>query len=95
MPNQVKEGTITMTNFGMSGAMIGVPIIRFPEVAIIGVGAMSKEPVVDEEGNIVVRDRVKLSLTFDHRVIDGIYGCDFLSEIKAFFASKGPIDLEG
>lgn len=75
--------------------MIGVPIIRFPEVAIIGVGAMSKEPVVDEEGNIVVRDRVKLSLTFDHRVIDGIYGCDFLSEIKAFFASKGPIDLEG
>lgn len=95
MPGQVQEGTITMTNFGMSGAMIGVPIIRFPEVAIIGIGAMGKEPVVDGTGNIVVRDRVKLSLTFDHRVIDGIYGCEFLSEIKAFFASQGSIDLEG
>ncbi|PCI76623.1 branched-chain alpha-keto acid dehydrogenase subunit E2 [Candidatus Aerophobetes bacterium] len=91
---QVKEGTITMTNFGMGGAMIGIPIIRFPEVAIIGIGAIRKKPVVDEEEKIVVRDMVNLSLTFDHRVIDGIYGCDFLMEVKLFFADENNMQVD-
>ena len=93
-PSQVKEGTITMTNFGMSGAKIGIPIIRFPEVAIIGVGAITKCPVVNKEEQIVIRDIVHLSLTFDHRVIDGIYGCDFLSEIKQFFEDESNIQID-
>ncbi len=91
-PDQVKEGTITMTNFGMSGAMIGIPIIRFPEVAIVGVGSIDKEASV-VDGEIVIRDKVKLSLTFDHRVIDGIYGCDFLSEVKEFFKNSDNIRI--
>lgn len=93
-PNQVKEGTITMTNFGMGGAMIGVPIIRFPEVAIIGVGAIVKRAVVDADEKIVVRDMVNLSLTFDHRVIDGIYGCDFLMEVKRFFQQESNMQID-
>jgi len=81
-PNQVKEGTITMTNFGMSGTLIGVPIIRYPEVAIIGVGAMQKKVVALDDDTMAIRSMLHLSLTFDHRVIDGMYGCGFLAAVK-------------
>lgn len=75
-------GTLTMTNFGMSGMMIGIPIIRFPEVAIVGVGAMTKKVMPCEKGTIGIRTTLFMSLTFDHRVVDGIYGCEFLSRVK-------------
>ena len=81
-PQDVKEGTLTITNFGMMGTMIGIPIIRFPEVAIIGVGAMAKKVVVLENDAFGIREMAHLSLTFDHRVLDGMYGCGFLAEIK-------------
>lgn len=81
-PNQVKEGTITMTNFGMSGTLIGVPIIRYPEVAIVGVGAIQKKVVVLDDDTMAIRSMLHLSLTFDHRVIDGMYGCGFLAAVK-------------
>ncbi|MCH9631634.1 MAG: Dihydrolipoyllysine-residue acetyltransferase component of pyruvate dehydrogenase complex [Chlamydiia bacterium] len=77
-----KEGTITMTNFGMSGTLIGIPIIRYPEVAIIGIGAISKKVVAFEDDSFGVRSIMHVSLTFDHRVIDGMYGCGFLSALK-------------
>ncbi|MCB1106668.1 MAG: 2-oxo acid dehydrogenase subunit E2 [Chlamydiia bacterium] len=83
-PDQVKEGTITMTNFGMSGTLIGTPIIRKPEVAILGVGAITKKVVALENDAIAIRSMMHLSLSFDHRVIDGMYGCAFLAEVKAF-----------
>ena len=81
-PDQVKEGTITMTNFGMSGILLGTPIIRQPEVAILGVGAIVKKVVVMDDDTMAIRSMMHLSLSFDHRVIDGMYGCDFLTEIK-------------
>lgn len=81
-PADVAEGTISLTNFGMSGVMIGVPIIRYPEVAIVGIGAVHKKPVVIENDQIAVRSMMHLSLTFDHRVLDGMYGCAFLSALK-------------
>ncbi|NGX53336.1 MAG: Dihydrolipoyllysine-residue acetyltransferase component of pyruvate dehydrogenase complex [Chlamydiae bacterium] len=81
-PDEVSEGTITLTNFGMTGALMGVPIIRYPEVAIIGVGTIQKRVVVREDNSFAVRRMVYLSLTFDHRIIDGIYGCQFLSAFK-------------
>jgi 2-oxoglutarate dehydrogenase E2 component (dihydrolipoamide succinyltransferase) len=81
-PNQVKEGTITMTNFGMSGTLIGVPIIRYPEVAIVGVGAIQKKVVALDDDTMAIRSMLHLSLTFDHRVIDGMYGCGFLAAVK-------------
>lgn len=81
-PDQVKEGTITMTNFGMSGTLIGTPIIRQPEVAILGVGAITKKVVVLDDDTMAIRSIIHLSLSFDHRVIDGMYGCEFLAEVK-------------
>ncbi|MCB1084633.1 MAG: 2-oxo acid dehydrogenase subunit E2 [Chlamydiia bacterium] len=81
-PDQVKEGTITMTNFGMSGTLIGTPIIRYPEVAILGVGAIKKKVVVLEDDTMAIRSMMHLSLSFDHRVIDGMYGCGFLAAIQ-------------
>jgi len=80
--DDVQEGTITLTNFGMTGALIGVPIIRYPEVAIIGVGSIQKRVVVRDDDSFAVRQMVYLSLSFDHRVIDGIYGCQFLATFK-------------
>ncbi|MFN0065030.1 MAG: dihydrolipoamide acetyltransferase family protein [Chlamydiales bacterium] len=81
-PDDVSDGTVTLTNFGMTGALIGVPIIRYPEVAIIGVGTVQKRVVVREDNSFAVRQMVYLTLTFDHRVIDGIYGCQFLAAFK-------------
>lgn len=81
-PTEVQEGTITLTNFGISGVMIGIPIIRYPEVAIIGMGAICKKVVSNEDGTFGVRSVMHISLTFDHRVIDGMYGCGFLNALK-------------
>jgi len=81
-PDDAQEGTITMTNFGMGGALIGIPIIRYPEVAIVGVGSIQKKVVALDDNSFGVRRVINLSLTFDHRVIDGMYGCGFLGALK-------------
>lgn len=81
-PTEVQEGTITVTNFGMTGALIGVPIIRYPEVAILGIGAIQKRVVVRQDDSLAIRKMVYVSLTFDHRVLDGIYGGEFLTALK-------------
>lgn len=81
-PDDVKEGSITLTNFGMTGALMGVPIIRYPEVAIVGAGTIKKRVVVRDDDAIAIRQMIYLTLTFDHRVIDGIYGCQFLACLK-------------
>lgn len=80
--DEVKEGTITLTNFGMTGALLGIPIIRYPEVAIVGVGAIKKTVVVKEDDSLAIRRVAYLTLTFDHRLLDGIYGSEFLSALK-------------
>ncbi len=81
-PDDVSDGTITMTNFGMSGVQIGVPIIRFPEVAIVGVGSTYKRVVPLEDDVLAVRSMMYISVTFDHRVLDGMYGCGYLGALK-------------
>jgi 2-oxoglutarate dehydrogenase E2 component (dihydrolipoamide succinyltransferase) len=81
-PSDVQEGTITMTNFGMTGTMIGVPIIRYPEVAIVGLGAITRKVVAMPDDSIAIRSMMWVTLTFDHRVLDGLYGCGFLGELK-------------
>jgi 2-oxoglutarate dehydrogenase E2 component (dihydrolipoamide succinyltransferase) len=81
-PDEVTDGTITLTNFGMTGVQIGIPIIRYPEVAIVGIGAAYKQVVPLENDSLVVRSIMHTSLTFDHRVLDGIYGCGFLAALK-------------
>lgn len=81
-PEEVQEGTVTMTNFGMTGTMIGIPIIRYPEVAIVGLGAVTKKVVAMPDDSMQIRSIMWVSLTFDHRVLDGLYGCAFLNALK-------------
>lgn len=87
-PDDVKMGTITLTNFGMTGTLIGVPIIRFPEVAIIGLGAVQKRVIVQEDDSLAIRRMAYISVTFDHRVVDGVYVCDFLNAFKHHLQSE-------
>lgn len=78
----VQDGSITLTNFGMTGVLMGTPIIRYPEVAIVGVGSVIKRVVPLDNDAFGVRSMLMVSLTFDHRVLDGLYGCGFLGEVK-------------
>jgi 2-oxoglutarate dehydrogenase E2 component (dihydrolipoamide succinyltransferase) len=91
-PDDVADGTITMTNFGMSGIQIGIPIIRYPEVAIVGVGATYKRVVPMDNDMLAVRSLMNISLTFDHRVLDGMYGCGFVAALKKHFEDEAFID---
>ncbi|MCC7437778.1 MAG: 2-oxoglutarate dehydrogenase, E2 component, dihydrolipoamide succinyltransferase [Armatimonadetes bacterium] len=83
-PDDIAGGTFTVTNYGVFGLLHGAPIISQPQVAILGTGAIQKRPVVREvEGQdlIVIRSMVYLSLSHDHRAIDGLLGGKFLSDI--------------
>ena len=86
-PDEVLGGTFTITNYGVFGNIIGTPIINQPQVAILGIGAIKKRPVViaDAEGNdvISIRSIAYLTLAFDHRIIDGAIGGQFLARIVA------------
>lgn len=83
-PDDIAGGTFTVTNYGVFGLLHGAPIISQPQVAILGTGAIQKRPMVREvEGQdlIVIRSMVYLSLSHDHRVIDGLLGGKFLSDV--------------
>jgi 2-oxoglutarate dehydrogenase complex dihydrolipoamide succinyltransferase (E2) component len=85
-PDDVVDGTFSITNYGIFGSIIGTPIINQPQSAIIGVGSIKKRPqvVTDNSGkdSIGIRSMVYLTLTFDHRIIDGATGGQFLSRVK-------------
>jgi len=83
-PDDIQEGTFTITNFGQFGSLTGTPIINQPQVAIMGLGTIHKQPVVIEtpEGDVIaIRQRMILSLSFDHRVVDGALGGKFLRRV--------------
>lgn len=79
-PDDVAGGTFTLTNAGMFGALASTPIINQPQVGILGIHAIQKRPVV-RDGNIVARDMMYLTLSFDHRLVDGHSAAQFLHEI--------------
>lgn len=81
---EMQEGTVTVTNFGMGGAEIGIPIIRYPEAAIIGMGAITKRVTVFPNNSIGIAEKIFISLSFDHRLIDGMYASGFLQELKTY-----------
>ena len=87
-PEEVQGGTFTITNPGIFGAKFGLPIINQPQVAIMGVGGITKKPVVvtDRDGNdsIAIRSMMHLSIGYDHRVIDGAVADQFMDEVKKF-----------
>ena len=80
-PEEVQGGTFTITNPGVFGALFGMPVINQPQVAILGVGAVEKRPVVVDDA-IAIRHRAYLSLGYDHRLIDGAVADEFMSEVK-------------
>ncbi|MCP2378684.1 2-oxoglutarate dehydrogenase, E2 component, dihydrolipoamide succinyltransferase [Cutibacterium modestum 31N] len=86
-PDELSGGTFTITNYGSAGALFDTPIVNQPEVAILGTGALVKRPVVVTnefgEDTIAIRDMMYLSLSYDHRLIDGAVAARFLSGIKA------------
>lgn len=79
---EMQNGTVTLTNFGMGGVLFGIPLLRCPESAIIGMGAIQKKNVLSDDGKILKQYRLPISMTFDHRHIDGMYACSFMQEIK-------------
>ena len=85
-PDELSGGTFTLTNTGSRGALFDTPIINQPQVAILGTGAVVKRPVVvageDGSDQIAVRQMVFLSLTYDHRIVDGADAARFLSSMK-------------
>jgi pyruvate dehydrogenase E2 component (dihydrolipoamide acetyltransferase) len=85
-PEEVQEGTFTITNPGVFGSLMGTPIINQPQVAILGVGAIEKRPKIlpgaDGEDTIAIRTCAYFSISFDHRVIDGAVADQFLAFVK-------------
>lgn len=87
MPDDISGGTFTITNFGTFKSLFGTPIINQPQVAILGVGYIEKKPAVIEapEGDMIaIRHKMYLSLSYDHRVVDGMLGGKFLYAIKDY-----------
>jgi len=86
--DEISGGTFTLTNSGIFGEQFGLPIINQPQSAILGIGGMSKEPVVltDKDGNdsIAIRTIQYFSLGFDHRIVDGADAGKFMSDFKAY-----------
>lgn len=80
-PDEVQNGTFTITNPGGYGPMFNIPIINQPQAAILGVGTVEKRPVVIDDG-IAIRTRAYLSLSFDHRMVDGAVADQFMARIK-------------
>jgi 2-oxoisovalerate dehydrogenase E2 component (dihydrolipoyl transacylase) len=84
-PDEIAGGTFTITNHGVSGSLFATPIINQPQAAILGTGAMQKRVVVmsDNRGDtLAIRPMMYVTLTFDHRIIDGATGDGFLSVFK-------------
>lgn len=83
-PDDTQDGTFTLTNVGSFGSIMGTPIINQPQVAILAIGAIKKKPVVIESAlgdSIAIRHMMFLSMSYDHRVIDGALGATFLNAV--------------
>ncbi len=83
----IKKGSFTISNGGVYGSLLSTPIINPPQVAILGLHAIKKTPIVDDNNNIVVADVMQLALTYDHRIIDGKEAVSFLTLVKEYIES--------
>jgi 2-oxoglutarate dehydrogenase E2 component (dihydrolipoamide succinyltransferase) len=92
-PDEVKGGTFTITNHGISGSLFATPIINQPQCAILGVGAIQKRAVVISDAalgdSIAIRPMAYISLTFDHRILDGASADNFLAKVVATLQNWG------
>lgn len=81
--NELTGSTFTITSLGALGGLLATPILNYPEVSILGVHKIAKRPVVRPDGTIGVAEMMNLSVSLDHRVLDGIVGAQFLAVVKA------------
>lgn len=98
MPDDIDGGTFTITNFGSFKMLFGTPIINQPQVAILGVGVIEKKPAVVDtpEGDVIaVRHKMYLSLSYDHRVVDGSLGGNFLHFIADYLENWSSPQING
>lgn len=94
MLNQLQGGTFTLTSIGSIGGLFGIPIINYPEVAIMGVNKIEKRPVVrtiQGQDQIVIRDMMHLSISCDHRVVDGAEAALFVKEVIRHLENPLPL----
>ena len=92
-PDDLVGGTITLTNYGSVGNLMGTPIINQPQVAILGTGVIEKRPVVREtsDGDVIaIRHMMYLSMSYDHRIIDGAHGGAFTTRVKDLLENFDP-----
>ncbi len=92
---EMTGGSMTISNVGSIGGGWFTPVINQPEVAILGVGKIAKEPYVNEAGEIVVGNMLKLSLSYDHRLIDGALAQSALNAMKRLLADPDLLLMEG
>ncbi|SFJ47056.1 dihydrolipoamide acetyltransferase family protein [Thermoflavimicrobium dichotomicum] len=92
-PSELKGSTFTITNIGSFGGMFFTPIINYPEVAILGVGTIKEKPVAIN-GEVVIRPLMFVSLSFDHRLIDGDVAARFLSRVKQLLENPKLLMME-
>ena len=90
---ELKGSTFTITNYGHFGGTFATPVINYPDVAILGSGRISDKPWV-KDGQIVIRKILPLSLTFDHRVTDGVDASLFLSKVMAYLEDPALLFIE-
>lgn len=86
MPTELQGSTFTVSNFGALGLDDGVPVINYPEAAILGMGSLKPRPVV-VDGEVVARPTMSLTCAFDHRIIDGAQAAAFLAELRGLIES--------
>jgi len=80
VPDDVQGGTFTISNYGVFGTLIGTPIINQPQIAILGTGAIKRRVVASGDA-IAIRSMAYFSMSFDHRVVDGLLGGRFLDQV--------------
>jgi len=85
--------TFTITSLGALGGIVATPIVNYPEVAILGIHKIAKRPVVMAD-KIVIRDMMNVSLSVDHRLVDGYDAATFVAELKASLETPGLIFLD-
>ncbi|MBK6923657.1 MAG: 2-oxo acid dehydrogenase subunit E2 [Deltaproteobacteria bacterium] len=92
---ELTGSTFTITSLGAIGGVLATPILNYPEVGILGVHAIRKVPVVDDDDNIRVGHMMNLSVSLDHRVVDGFEGANFLQEVRRYLEDPTLLLLSG
>jgi pyruvate dehydrogenase E2 component (dihydrolipoamide acetyltransferase) len=91
-PTDLRGGTFTISNYGAIGGIFATPMLHVPEVAILGMGKLLQKPVV-HDGAVAIRAILPLSLTFDHRALDGAAAQRFLNELIAYLSEPARLML--